>query len=124
MPQAKDTFYKNQNYDQILLKSTPFNTHKLTIGDGFGVSNDIIEIINRMMSCSDFRVNGTQYTKNDGSKLEPSRVDRFYPFGSWQVELMQTENKFSDEIGLTGHTIVGYDDNAIGFNETTAIGYI
>lgn len=120
-PQAKDTFYKNQNYDQILLNSVPFETNKLTIGNAYGVPNYIAQIVNRFLSCNNFKVDGVQYTKADGAKLEPTRVDRLYPNAAYIVELMRTINSYSNEIGVVNNVLIGFDTNALGF-DNIAIG--
>lgn len=98
-PASKDTVYRNEIYDNVLLSSIPFATKKLTIGSSFGVPNWIIDIINRCFSCNNVKIDGLNYCKNDGSKLEAARLDKYYPFSGWIIDLVDSENTYSKTDG-------------------------
>ncbi|HEY5587555.1 MAG TPA: hypothetical protein VIK86_01215 [Candidatus Paceibacterota bacterium] len=122
-PGAKDTIYTNQKFDKNQLSSVPYCTKKLTFGNSFGLPEWIIDKANRALSCNNFFKDGTQFTKFDGAKLECTRLDKFYPLFIAIIEMIESVNKYSDEIGLSDTNVVlGYSTNALGF-DTTALGY-
>jgi hypothetical protein len=78
----------------------------------------MIDIINRVLSCNLTSINGCGVVKNKGAKLEVVAQDKFYPYTSWVIELCKTENINSNELQITGSTVLGFSDNAIGFSDT------
>lgn len=125
-PGSKDTVYTNQIFNKKLLSSIPYATKKITFGNAYGIPNWMVELINGILSHNHIFINNKQYNKFDGAKLEPARIDRFYPFASWVIEMIDSENKYSDEVGLINvdglDTVLGYDENVIGF-DSGVLGY-
>lgn len=116
---SKDTIYKNQTFDSVLIDSIPFYTRKLSIGSSQGIPNWITKKINMIFSCNDIMVNDESVCKYEGAKLEPVRGDKIYPFSGWTIELIDSINAYSDEfvgnivaIG-SGGVVIGDDTGAI-----------
>ena len=87
-PASKDVTYRNQNYDIVALDSIPFNVYRWTFGDTNGIPNYLADIINRLLSFDTVYIEGLQYIKNEGAKLEPQR-DKGYPLAAWTIELLK-----------------------------------
>jgi hypothetical protein len=123
-PYAINVAYENQINDTTLLNSVPYHANKMLFGCSRGIPNFEIEKINRAISCSNFQIDGTQYSRNNNSNFEAIRADYNYPFAGWSIELTRSMNNYSDEIGYNeeGSTVIGYGTNAIGFDDM-AVGW-
>lgn len=99
LPFAKDTVYKNQEFDTVLLNSTPYSTHKLTLGHAAGIPNWLIDKVNRILSCTCVKIDGVQWVKNEGAKLEATR-EKNYPMAGWSIELIKANHDYSEAFGL------------------------
>jgi hypothetical protein len=92
-----------------MLDSIPIETTKLTIGNGGGVPNWQIGIINRILSCSYVNISGRKYVKNENSKLEAT-AENNYPMRGWKIEL-------ADETNEMENTFNNYDYNNDYYND-------
>lgn len=119
---TKSKTYENELVDRTLLNSTPYEVEQFILGNSIGVPTWIAEKYNRIISCTNVYYNGIQYCMSDGARLEPIRPDLLYPFAVWTIDLEKSINKFSDETGIASNTVIGYNDNAIGF-DTNVLGY-
>lgn len=97
-PGAKDTVYRNQEHDTVLLNSTPYSVQKIQFGSGSGIPNWVADKINRIFSCSSTKINGVSWVKNEGAKMEAAR-ESSYPLAGWTLELIDTSNRYSDVFG-------------------------
>ena len=88
IPASKDVAYRNQNYDITKLDSIPFNVYRWIFGDTNGIPNYLADIINRAMSFDTVYIEGLQYIKNEGAKLEAQR-DKGYPLAAYTIELLK-----------------------------------
>lgn len=111
-PASKDVFYVDQVHDVVMLDSKPYNVFKFTFGNGRGIPNWMADKINRILSCSYVEIDGTQFLKNDGSKLEATR-EKGYPLAGWHIELVPATQRYSITEGVT--TQLG--DYNIDYNE-------
>jgi hypothetical protein len=93
-PLSKDTLYEDQVLDETLLKSDPYDIWDLYLTGPAGMPDYLVKKINWMLGCSTFKIDGRQYTKNDGAKLQESAVDD-YPMRGWVIELRDTINRAS-----------------------------
>jgi len=108
-PSSKDVVYRDQRFDLTQLDSLPFDTTKLTIGDGGGIPNWQAAIINRILSCSYINISGRKYVKNEGAKLEKIS-EKNYPMMGWKIDLADETNEMENEYN-------GYDFNEDFFQD-------
>lgn len=97
-PSSKDIYYIDQPREMYLLNSVPFNVYKFTFGNGAGIPNWMVDKLNRIFGLDYVEINGTQFIKNDGAKLESSR-EKYYPFAGWQIEMVEAGTKLSMAAG-------------------------
>lgn len=106
-PASKDTIYQDQPYNTVLIDSVPFDTYKLSFGDGKGIPNNLARIINRVWSCSDVRVDSKQYTKVEGAKMEVTQTDDV-PLRGWKLEVIDPNNSMSSEVDSNEYIGIGH----------------
>lgn len=106
-PASKDTIYQDQPYNTVLIDSVPFDTLKVTFGDGKGIPNNLARIINRVWSCSDVRVDSKQYTKVDGAKMEVTQTENV-PLRGWKLEVIDPGNSMSSEVDSNEFVGIGH----------------
>ena len=93
-PGSKSTVYEDQILDLVQLSATPFDQFKLKLGGSWGVPPWVAKKVN-MIFCNDFvLLDGVQYVKTDGAKLEPSRAER-YPMAGYTMDIRPAYNRFS-----------------------------
>jgi len=112
LPGSKDVVYRDQPYNTVLLSSVPYATHKITFGDGRGIPNWLADKLNRILSCSEVKLNGEQYTRADGAKMEAVR-EKGIPLAAWTIELAKIENKYFDLFGLGDYNLDYNEDHLI-----------
>ena len=95
-PESIDSIYYGQTHNAELLSSIPFVTKILTIGDNFGVSNYVIDNINRILGCDLVYIDGVQHCKVEGAKFEKT-FGTLYPKGIWTISLIESENKETND---------------------------
>jgi hypothetical protein len=93
---STDNSFIDQPHNVTLLSSTPFDVGKLTIGSNTGVPNWVISKANRILSCTGVQLNGIEYTKNEGAKLEVSPMAFNSPLYMGQIEMIKSNNDYSD----------------------------
>ena len=98
IPSSKDSFYIDQVRDVVMLSSIPYNVFRFTFGPGGGLPNWMADKINRILSLAYVEINGRQYVKNEGAKLDPIR-EKGYPFSGWQIDMVEVKAKNSLEEG-------------------------
>ena len=111
-PASKDTFYVDQHRDVVMLDSIPFNLYKFTFGTGSGLPNWMIDKLNRIFSCSYVELNGRQFVKNDGAKLEIARENGYANAGC-SIEMVLPDNPYS----ITDGSGAQLGDYNIDYNE-------
>jgi hypothetical protein len=117
--------YHDLDYVSEQLNATPFNVEKFTFGPGYGMPNYMIDKLNRLLSLSEFRIDGTQYVRADGAKFERAGVDE-YPLAGWSIDLVRKENQFSEDINMYGDpvrpltwdsSIITFDNSVVTFDQ-------
>lgn len=109
-PGSKTTVYEDQVLNLVELSAFPYDQFKLQIGGSYGVPNWVAKRLN-MIFCNDtVLIDGRQYVKADGAKLEPNRIER-YPMSGWTMDIRPASNRFS---GIYDATFD--DETAITYN--------
>lgn len=92
---SEDTSFIDQTYNGVLLSSIPYETNVLTFGSNSGIPSYQAAIINRIMSCTSWSVDGVETVKVDGAKLEPKKLASNHPLQYWQINTMPAINSYS-----------------------------
>lgn len=96
-PGSSEVVYEDEPANLTTLSAYPFRTWKLKIGEAKGVTDWLIDKINRLLSCNTVKIDGKHYTKNEGSKLEPNGKDEIITKG-WIIELRESKARTSSTI--------------------------
>jgi hypothetical protein len=91
-PAFKDQSFEDQPLDQSLLNSIAYRIHELILGDAAGVPDYVPDIVNRLLSCTDVKIDGRQYAKNDGAKWESNELEN-YELRGWKIEMRPSLNR-------------------------------
>lgn len=94
-PAGKYTIFQDQQERPVILNAVPYNIYKFTFGDGRGLPNWVGDKLNRIFCCSDVTMDGVQYTRNEGAKVEPVNVQSNYPLKNFTIELRKTDNPYA-----------------------------
>lgn len=94
-PGGKYTIFQDLDYQAVMLESQPYNVEKWTFGPGNGIPNHIADKLNRIFSLNNVTIDGVQYVRNEGAKME--RIgETNYPLAGWAIDLIKSENPYSD----------------------------
>lgn len=99
-PGGKFTMFQDQDYNSVVLQSQPYNVEKWTFGPSEGVPNHIADLINRIFGLSNVTIDGVQYSRNEGSKLERTGETE-YPLAGWSLDLIKSLNPYSAEFATS-----------------------
>jgi hypothetical protein len=91
-PASKDQSYDDQTLNQSLISSVPYRVFELIIGDSYGIPDYLIDIINRILSCSDVQIDARGYVKNEGARWEPNEEEGI-PTRGWRLEMRESNNR-------------------------------
>jgi hypothetical protein len=125
-PGGKFDMYHDLGYVSEQLDGVPFNVEKWTFGPGYGMPNHMVDKLNRIPFLSEMRIDGAQYVRADGAKLERKGVDD-YPLAGWTIDLVKKENPFSEDIQLNtipaiyltwDSSIITFDNSIVTFDQT------
>ena len=94
---AKETIYVDDPHNYTVIDSVPYETEKLVVSDSYGVANWVAKKINRMLSCLYFYIDGIRFCKYENAKWERKGLDQEYPFSGWMIDVVESENKYSNE---------------------------
>lgn len=92
-PGADDTVYVDQIYDTTLLSSKPFRNFKFSLGGPYGVPDWVADKVNRIFSCSNVLADKKQFTRPEGTKMEPNRSE-LYPLAGWKFDIRESQNDY------------------------------
>lgn len=110
-PQSNDTYFEDQSVDLVILSSFKFRTWKLIIGNAGGIADWIADKVLDILGCDMVLIDGKQFCKNQGSKLEPTR-DRLTPLAGWSIEVRESKSRngitISNNVPLDNDVIVTY----------------
>jgi hypothetical protein len=125
-PGSIDTIYEDQEANMEMLKSVPYQLWTLSIGPE-GIPPAQIKRLNFMLGCSNMRLDGRYYTKNEGAKLDENTVE-FYPMSGWSIELREKLNRssviYENEIVVDGTIAVVANVDSKGFSPNDAGGSV
>lgn len=119
---SKDTVYENQVLDIETLRSVNFRLWELRIGLARGIPDYVADKISRMLGCSRFLIDGKEYTKNEGAKMERIELER-YPLSAWTVEMREKRNRasryYQNETAQNASIVVMLNVDSKGFGADT-----
>jgi len=105
--------YEDQTLNLVELSATPFDTFKLKLGGPYGVPPWVAKKVN-IIFCNDFvLLDGMQYVRADGGKLEPNRAE-LYPMAGWSMDIRPASNAFSGIYDTTFDDVVAVAYNIEG----------
>lgn len=93
-PASKDTLYEDQQLNETLLWSYPYDVWELIIGGAPGIPDYLIRKLNRIFGCSTLLIDGVAFAKNEGAKWEEKALEN-YPMRGWSIELREVLSRSS-----------------------------
>lgn len=94
-PGGKFKMFQDIDYNTEILNSSPLDVEKWTFGPSEGAPNHIGGLLNRIFGLSNVTIDGVQYSRNEGAKLERAG-DSDYPLAGWAIELVKSDNPYSE----------------------------
>lgn len=91
-PGSNDVVYEDQTANLVSITSFPFRSWKLVAGNSEGIPDWVADRINRIFGCDTVNVDGKQFTKPEGGKMERNG-DREYPLAAWTFEIREAESQ-------------------------------
>lgn len=85
---SKKTVYEDQPLNASKLRAQKYRKWNLVVGGSLGIPDPQADMIAGMIECSDYRIEGKNFTVMEGSDMEPNGVDD-YPMRAWSVELRE-----------------------------------
>lgn len=90
-PQNNAVTFEDQYLNSVPLSGTASDKFKLNIGGSYGVPNWAAKLINGLYCCNYVLTEGKQFVRPAGTKLEPTRVERYLMAG-WLMDIVPAEN--------------------------------
>jgi hypothetical protein len=104
-PASKDTLYEDQVLDMTLVDSKPYRIWELVLfGPDGGLPDWMIDKLNWVFGCSDLRIDGKHYTKQEGAKIEEGDNIQNGLLRSYRIELREQINRNSKVFSATEDT--------------------
>jgi len=94
-PQNNGVVYIDQYLDAVQLSAYPFEGWKLSIGHSYGVPDWVIKKINTIFCFNYVTIEGKQFIRPAGTKMEANRLDE-YPMAGWMMDVRPAQNLNSD----------------------------
>ena len=92
----KNEQYRNQQWRPSLLNSKVSKQQFVFFGDGYGLADEQIDLLNYIWSCNYVLIDNKQFTPSDGSKFEYVAVDNYAKRG---IKLMvEDANNYNSKI--------------------------
>lgn len=98
---SKDTIYEDQILDEVMVRSKPFRIWDFKIGVETPIPDFMIDKVNRIFGCSSLKIDGREYTKNDGFKWEESDNVGYGSLKAYSIELRERYNNSYKEFEPT-----------------------
>jgi hypothetical protein len=90
-PQSKNYVYEDQMYNSTLLSGIAYREWIIAFGgDGHAIPQYIADKINRIFNCDNVSIDGVQYTRIEGSQLDPQR-DPISTLTAWTLKVREKE---------------------------------
>lgn len=91
-PSSKFNVYEDQPLNLQLLSGVPFREWKLAIGtESKPIPDYQMDKIERMLLSDTLELDGTLYTRTEGSKLEPGRTEK-HPLSTVEITVREKDN--------------------------------
>lgn len=121
----KDTVYEDQDLDMVMIHSKPYRVWELLIGagDDGGVPDWFEDKIGRILGCSNLRIDGRYYTKNEGAKME--EIDERFngALYTYKIELRERINRHShywdSDASSNEELVITLNSTSKGFADTS-----
>lgn len=95
---SEDVMYLDQQRNQTVLDTKSWGIYTLILGNQLGVPDYFAEIVNKAISLSNVKIDGSYYSKNEaGAKLERTG-DTLYSRAGWRIDLTESDYRTSYEI--------------------------
>lgn len=94
-PGRKDELYKDERYNPAVLNSKIFRQWPVSFGDEFGLPDDIIDLINRIFSCSNVSIDNKPFGITEGGKIEFIEIGNEYPKRGLKLIVEEGLNRYS-----------------------------
>lgn len=104
-PASKDTLYEDQVLDMVMVQSKPYRIWELVFfGPEGGLPDWMIDKLNWVLGCSDLRIDGKYYTKQEGAKIEEGETLQNGLLKSYRIEMREAINRNSKVFSGTENT--------------------
>jgi hypothetical protein len=123
-PASKDTLYEDQVLDMVMVQSKPYRIWELVMfGPEGGLPDWMIDKLNWVLGCSDLRIDGKYYTKQEGAKIEEGETLQNGLLKSYRIEMREAINRNSKVFSGTENTNealhILLNVSSKGFGDTT-----
>lgn len=123
-PASKDTLYEDQVLDMVMVQSKPYRIWELVMfGPEGGLPDWMIDKLNWVLGCSDLRIDGKYYTKQEGAKIEEGETLQNGLLKSYRIEMREAINRnskvFSGEENTNEQLHILLNVSSKGFADTT-----
>jgi hypothetical protein len=89
---AKDTIYEDQILDAVIIQSKPYRVWEFIV---FAIPDWMIDKLTWILGCSNFRIDGKYFTKNEGAKWEETDNIGAGTLKGYKIELRESINRNS-----------------------------
>jgi hypothetical protein len=126
-PASKDTLYEDQVLDMVMVQSKPYRIWELVFfGPEGGLPDWMIDKLNWVLGCSDLRIDGKYYTKQEGAKIEEGETLQNGLLKSYRIEMREAINRnskvFSGEENTNEELNILLNVSSKGFFDTNEDG--
>lgn len=94
-PGRKDEAYKDERYNPAILNSKTFRQFDLSLGDEFGLPDDVIDLINRIFSCDNVVIDNKPFAIAEGGKFEFTDIGNEYTKRGLKITVEEGINRHS-----------------------------
>jgi len=99
LPGVSQDVYTDQRQNPTVLFARPFNTFEVFFNDEYGATDDEIDLVNRIFSCSSVSIDGKYFTAIEGGKMDFIEVDLARKRGV-KMKLQESINRPSYIMGV------------------------
>lgn len=126
---SKDTIYEDEPLSETLLKSTPYRIWDFKLGGSRGVPPWLADKVKRIFGCSELRIDGRYYTKQEGNKWDRTEQEN-YPMHGWKIQLREAFNRaeqiYENDAEVIGIAAAGLivSTKGFGINDNSGNDYL
>lgn len=122
-PKQKAVVYEDQVLNMSALHSQKYRVWNLVIGESYGIPDYFADMIGGIIGCSDFRIDGKNYTVDKDAEFEPNGED-YYPMRGWSVQLRERYTRgsrtYENDEPIDGQIAVMVSVDSKGFGNSNA----